>query len=197
MTKKFNVRYTCPHCGKQASAETAFGRWMRNEPRLDSGDGIIRTDCDHIICRYKTAMDGRKFQLLMIVEVKEYGAEPDESQRDLLLLTHQSLFVRQRNMYDAPTVRSLKLYSVRNNTHILARHFGVFLLQFEKTSPCDSAWIKWNRAIIDERTLIEILSFHRRPDRPAELMEVFLRDRHARRIDLNLDLVYPSPPQSA
>jgi len=178
MTKSFKVNYTCKHCGGRTTAETGFGRWMRNNLRLDSGSGIVRTDCDHIICRYKTNTDGREFQLMMIVEVKEFGSEPDQSQRDILSFISQSLIIKGRNMHHAETIKSLRLKSIILGRNVLVRNFGVFLLQFEKTNPQDSRWIKWQRKIISEQTLTEILSFHRRPDHPSLLMDSFLRNRH-------------------
>lgn len=186
MTKRFNVQHTCPNCGCQSSAETSFGRWMRANRELDSGSGIVRTDCDHIICRYKTHTDGRDFQLMMIVEVKEYGAKPDPCQRDILSFTHQIIIDKGKNIHGEKTHKSKKLYSTMQGKRVLVRHFGVFLLQFEKTSPVDSAWIKWNHEIIDEKTLTEILAMHRRPDKPHLLMDEFLRDRHRKKEQMTL-----------
>lgn len=165
----------------QTTAETAFGRWMRWDSRLKSSDGITRTDCDHIILRYKTALDGREFQLMMIVEVKEFGAEPDPCQTDILSFTAQSLVVRGRNMHGEKTTRSIWLKSRMLNREVLVRNYGVHLLQFEKTSPLDSAWIKWNRRAISEKTLTDILRMDVRPDNPDRPMIEFLRDRHRRK----------------
>jgi hypothetical protein len=186
MTKRFNVHHTCPHCGGQSTAETSFGRWMRGNRELDSGLGIVRTDCDHIVCRYKTHTDGRNFQLMMVVEVKEHGAEPDPAQRDILSFLHQSMVEKEKNRYNARTCRSIRMKSTILNRHVLVRNFGVFLLQFENTSPADSSWIKWNRRIIDEKTLTEILAMNRRPDNPDLLMDDYLRDRHKKKEQLEL-----------
>ncbi len=179
MTKPFNVKYACERCGHQTTAETAFGRWMRHQPDLKSSDGIVRTDCDHIVLRYKTAKDGRDFQLMMVVEVKEYGADPDPAQRDILSFFSQTIYVRGRNMHGSPTTRSLRLKSRMLGRDVLVRNYGVHLLQFERTSP-DDGWIKWNWQFIDTVTLTEILAFNRRPDNPTLRMEEFLRDRHAK-----------------
>lgn len=182
MTRKFNVYYTCQHCGKQTTAETAFGRWMRANPALDSADGIVRTDCDHIVWRYKTYTDGRDFQLGMIVETKEYGAEPDPSQRDVLLFMDQIFHRHGSNMHGAKTDKTLKLKSHMSGREVLVRFLGVHLLQFEKTNPDDSAWIKWDRKHISAEMLTEILALNRRPDKPRLEMEPFLRDRHRKDI---------------
>lgn len=185
MTKKFNVRYTCDRCGHQATAETAFGRWMRAQTNLESKDGIVRTDCDHIILRYKTHKQGRDFQLMMVVEVKEFGAEPDPSQVDILSFLSQAIRSRGKNIHGAKTDQSLRLRSRLLGRDVRVRDFGVHLLQFEKTNPDDSRWIKWDRKLVDPELLCEILAMNVHPDRPTLPMDEFLRDRH-RRKDLPL-----------
>jgi hypothetical protein len=178
VTKPYKVHITCSHCGHRIPAETAFGQWMRDQSKLKSGDGIVRTDCDHIIVRYKTHPQGRDFQLMMIVEVKEFGGEPDPCQRDILSFLSQTIFIRSRQICGAKTTKSLKLKSHILGRPVLVRNYGVHLLQFEKTSPRDSAWIKWDRCLVDAPTLTEILAFERRPDAPHLWMKDFLRDRH-------------------
>jgi hypothetical protein len=115
---------------------------------------------------------------MMIVEVKEFGAEPDPSQTDLLSFIAQSLFIRGRNMHGAKTTESLRLKSRMLKRSVLVRNFGVYLLQFEQTSPLDSKWIKWNRLKITEQTLVDLLRMDRRPDHPDLLMIDYLRNRH-------------------
>ncbi len=180
-TKEFNVRYSCERCGHQTTAETAFGRWMRDQELLDSQKhGIVRTDCDHIILRYKTRQ-GRDFQLMMIVEAKEFGAEPDKSQRDMLSFLSQAIRIKGKNLHDVPTARSLRLWSKMAGREVLVREFGVHLLQFERTSPDDSNWIKWDRSLVDAEKLVQILAMNVHPDFTDRPMDEFLRDRHRRK----------------
>jgi hypothetical protein len=179
MTKRFNVRYTCENCGHQTTAETAFNRWMRGHPDLDSRTGIIRTDTDHIILRYKTALDGRSYQLIMIVEVKEFGASPDPWQIDILSFLRQIAESKGRNLKGAPTTRSRRVFSKRNQVYVRLRFYGVHLLQFEKTGPLDSDWIKWNGRQITTDQLVDLLAMNIRPDNFKPMIE-FLRDRHAK-----------------
>lgn len=183
MTREFNVKYTCSHCGRQTTAETGFGRWMRNQTALDSVSGIVRTDTDHTILRYKTSLDQRDFQLLMIVEVKEFGAEPRPDQVDILSFLRQAIELRQQNHYQREAGQvggngSFKLRSKMNNRMVRVRFLGVHLLQFEKTNPADSRWIKWNRKPIDSGTLLGVLAMERDPKDPSRMMIEFLRDRH-------------------
>lgn len=177
-TKPFKVKYACERCGHQTTAETAFGRWMRAQHILRSKDGIVRTDCDHIILRYKTSKQGRNFQLMMVVEAKEFGGEPDPAQRDILSFLSQAIRKRGQNMHGAATDRTMRLKSRMTGREVLVREFGVHLLQFEKTSPSDSSWIRWDRKLIDANLLIQILAMNVHPDRPSQSMEEFLRDRH-------------------
>lgn len=180
MTKKFNVYYTCQHCGGQTTAETGFGRWMRNHPALDSVDGIVRTDCDHIILRYKTSLQGRDFQLMMIVEVKEFGKDPDPCQKTILQFMAQSIMYRGKNMHGARTDITRKLKSALLGRNVNVRNFGVHLLQFEKTNPNDSKWIKWNREIVTAGELVGLLALERHPFFPHRMMVDFLKDKHGK-----------------
>jgi hypothetical protein len=189
MTKDFAVWNSCGVCGHQTSAETAFGRWLRDQEELDSRKkDIVRSDCDHIFLRYRTA-HGRDFQLMMVVEVKEYGAEPDASQRDILSFFSQTIFhsLKGKNMHGASTVRTLRLKSWMTGRMVYVRNYGVHLLQFEKTDPIDSKWIKWDRNVITAPKLIEILAMRVRPDDPSKPIEIFLRDRH-RQLDVKPSL---------
>src|SRR5262245_38814561 len=100
--KPFRVMHTCEECGHQTPAETAFGRWMRANPKLQIGVAhLVRTDTDHFILKFKTHPQGREFQLIMLVETKEWGSEPDDAQRDILNFIHQLCYKVRRNMHDA------------------------------------------------------------------------------------------------
>ncbi len=183
MTRKFNVHYCCDRCGSRTTAETGFGRWMRNATALDSVEGIVRTDADHIVLRYKTYPESggkpsRDFQLMMVVEVKEYGAEPDKSQTDILSFFRQMVEDRGQNMHGCKTHISRKLKSPMQGRLVTVRFCGVHLLQFEKTNPDDSRWIKWDRKPIDGGILTGILAMERNPEKPSQFMSELLRDRH-------------------
>ena len=102
MTKAFNQVIECPFCHATIDAETDFCRWMRSNPRLDSGRGIVRADMDHVIHRYKTNAAGRDFQLLMTVEVKTNGASCSATQSDTLSMLNQLLRNRSQNMHGKP-----------------------------------------------------------------------------------------------
>jgi hypothetical protein len=178
MTRQFNVNYTCPHCGMPASAETGFGRWMRAQPQLSSARGIVRTDTDHTILRYKTHSQGRNFQLLMDIEVKEHGSLPRDDQRDIHSFKHQMISKTGRNIEGSKTRRTMKLFSVMSNRKVNVRYLGFYLLRFENTSPDDSAWIEWDHKRITKDTLIAILAMDVDPYDTTRSMIELLRDRH-------------------
>jgi hypothetical protein len=185
MTKPFHVRYTCENCGHQTSAETGFGRWMRHCPKLQpSVAHIVRTDTDHTILRYMTYLQGAKtrdYQLIMDVEVKEFGAEPDRAQADILNFKHQLVTNKSKNRHGAKTDNTYELRSSAAGRKVKVRYLGFHLLQFEKTSPNDSRWIKWDRKEITLDTLVGLLALDLHPDKPHMRMADFLRDRHKQR----------------
>lgn len=185
MTKPFNVRNSCENCGHQTSAETAFGRWMRHHPKLRSTvNHIVRTDTDHTILRFKTYENGkqsREFQLMMCVEVKEFGSYPDDAQRDLLNFQHNFVMNTSQNRHGAKTYKTMKIRSFVAKKKVKVRHYGFHLLQFEKKGPDDSKWIKWDGKEITADTLAEILAFNVHPYQLDRPMDEFLRDRHEQR----------------
>lgn len=194
MTRKFNVLYTCQHCGKQTTAETGFGRWMRDHPALDSASGIVRTDTDHSILRYKTHKQGRDFQLILDVEVKEFGKDPDAAQKDILLFKHQIANKTGRNMHDAVTRWTHNLKSFITGRRVKVRYLGFHLLQFEKTNPVDSAWIKWDHRRIDEESLVKLLAIEIDPY-TFNPIEECLRDRHAKKARPLFEIDHGRPPR--
>src|SRR5262245_42810014 len=111
MTKQFNTYYDCQHCGERSTMETDFLRWVRDHPKLKSENRIVRTDMDQIILRYKTHKQGRKYQLMMILEIKDYGASPDQAQKDILNFLNQMALKTSRNMHGAITYCVYKLKS--------------------------------------------------------------------------------------
>jgi hypothetical protein len=169
--------------------ETGFGRWMRAHPRLASEKGIVRTDTDHTILRYKTHEQGRAFQLMIDIEVKENGSSPDLAQRDVLLMKNQMVSKNGHNVYEARTKITQKILSVLSGKRVNVRHLGIHLLQFEKTNPDDSAWIRWNHREISKDQLVDILALDVDPRDPERSMMELLRDRHRR--DTTPDLLAP------
>jgi hypothetical protein len=189
MNKRFNVFNTCPHCGKQMSAETAFGRWMRNNSQLPS-NLIVRSDTDHWILRHHTNNYGKDVQLLMLLEVKERGAQPDDSQRDLLCFVRQLCERKGKNRHGRKTRQTLLLestgaevgflplcWSRKNRRKVRVKFMGYHLLQFENTDPTDGP-IKWDNHPIEEKTLVGILRMDLEPVPPFHPVRLNLRDRH-------------------
>ena len=189
MTKQFNVKYTCEHCGKQSTQESAFGRWMRNNPKFGSTiPGIVQSDLDFVILRHTTTRWNRDFQLMQTVEVKEHGTEPDICKKDILHFFRQLVRVTRKNMHDATTDTTIRAYSKKNRRDVLLRFLGVHLLQFQNTGPDDSDWISWDNKRVTLQTLEELIVMDRHPYYIDRMMDEFLRDRH--RKDRNLLLPF-------
>jgi hypothetical protein len=113
------------------------------------------------------------------LEVKEFGAEPDPCSRDILGMKHQVTMNKGKNMHGARTILTARVKSSINGW-VKVRYMGIHLLQFEKTNPTDSAWIKWDKREITEQQLIGLLLLELDPFNPDRKIDDLLRDRHAR-----------------
>jgi len=146
--------------------DTPFSAWLRAEPELGSYEhGITITDIDYIFHRYAAPVDRvgtRELQLMMHLELKSNGAPaPNPSQAETLFFEHQILkSSKERKRTD-------------DKEDVLVKHFGVFILWLNGSSPADSTiilWgvftrkggIKWHK-IKDVKTLIRILRFDIHP----------------------------------
>ena len=162
--------------------ETAFGRWIRNHPRLDSGDGFAFVDQDYWCHQFKTHSQGRDFQLIMGIEIKTRQGSLSASQRDTLYIVNQLM----RNRRETPTKKlkfqsgsaSLKVHSIVANRSVNVKCFGIHLLQFSGMGPSDSDWMKWDGDMINEDQLVQLLRFDLDPD---TLNPVDLRSHHVQK----------------
>lgn len=172
----------CPHCGELIAAEGAFSTWLRTQPELDSQKGYVAMDHDLMWHRYRTHPEGRRFQLMMNIEVKSFGTEPTECQLDSMCMENQVL----RNRRQTPTKKlrwqaghaPLQVWSSMHKQKIWLRHFGWHLLRFSHRGPEDSEWIEWDRKRIDIETLVALLKFDLDPD---NLQPMELRSHHRKR----------------
>jgi hypothetical protein len=182
MTRLMRQQFTCDHCGMESSAESAFSRWTRENPELDSAEGTCIIDQDYWIHRFKT-YHGREFQLLMGVEVKTFSAKPTDAQKDTLFALNQVM----RNRRTTPTKQNkfqvgtapLEVFSFMIGRKIRLRTYGVHLLTFSGSGPEDSNFITWNRTRITKQTLTKLLKFDLDPD---TLRPIDLRSHHRRPI---------------
>ena len=175
MTRQFNSRVQCEHCGRDTSAETAFERWVRNHPQLDSRTaGIVRFDLDLLLHRYAGLIDGlgsRDIQCLMFIEVKTYGSRVTDAQRDTLFTLNQVLRNRKPNRHRAKRGAHLedhiplaKTYSWCNKRRVALKLFGGHSLRLSAGCPEKSAWIEWDHKAIDVDALVRLLRFEIDPD---------------------------------
>jgi hypothetical protein len=190
MTKPFNAQYHCPNCKTWTTQETMFGRWIRNNPELDSRAGYCVSDQDYWIHRFKS-YQGRDFQLLMLVEIKTQGMAMTPAQKDTLHVVNQLM----RNRRQTPTKELVHqagssvvdVHSTMAGKRVKVRAYGMHVLTFSGLGPDDSDWITWDtRHTIDAGTLTAILRFDLDPD---TLKPLDLRNHHRPRQAPLFDLV--------
>lgn len=179
MTRQFNAQFHCPNCKTWQTQETLFGRWIRNNPDIDSSKGYCVTDQDYWIHRY-IVRGSRGFQCIMLVEIKTMGAVLTAAQQDTLWIIDQIT----RNRRQTPTKKEMRLQagtgpasvrSVMAKGNVALRAFGVHVLTFSGLGPDDSEWIRWDTTPIDAGTLTKILRFDLDPD---TLKPIDLRNHH-------------------
>lgn len=194
MTRRFNQTVMCPHCQRLHTAESGFGRWMRNHPELKSGDGHVSSDLDYINHCYKIDHN-RECQYLMYIEIKTHKSKLSESQEDTLYLVnqfmrndkHTSGKRRKRHLDNRPD----KAWSTLLKKNITVRAFGIHILTFENNSPDDSLWIKWDNTIINTDILLQLIKFEIHPD---TLKPMDLRKHHKKQKTLPFNFSFSSPP---
>ena len=186
MTRPFCQRMQCPRCKTEVTVESALGRFLRAQPRLRSEDGINIYDADgsverRIVHRYKDG-SSREVQCFMEVEVKEYGAAPTPAQKSTLQMLSDYLKNTVRNMHSSRGASSdragkvRKIYDRQFQREVLVRHYGIHLLQFERSGPEDG-WIKWDGVKISQDQLVGLFAFDLNP---YTLQPLSARDRHAK-----------------
>lgn len=171
MTRRFNSRIRCEHCGNMTSEESPMERWIRRHPTLDSKHGIVRFDIDILLHRYKSVRDSkgcRDIEFMMFIEVKTFSASLTDTQQDTLGLLNQLLRNRKRNIHSDPrrqvNGQPAKAYSRMKNREVPLRLLGGHLLQLSGSNPQDSDQIMWDYKPINEETLVELMLFDRDPD---------------------------------
>lgn len=154
MTRSFNQFYECERCGNRSTQESAFARWVRQNPALDSGSGTVFSDFDYVVQRYVTPLYGRCFQCVMFFETKCNASITNPSQAQTLTIARQ--FMQNQRIADGQ-VRTIRDHTTRRL--LLVRNYGGFELRLSKTDPSNSEWMEWNRKRITTDTLVKLLKF--------------------------------------
>jgi len=143
-----------------------FSDWLRRHPDLRANVfWLYAMDIDMIFHKYQTRVDrlgDRSVKLMMDVEVKTFGAMPNDMQRETLYFRHQIL-------------RSKKLrYSTFIRRNVAFWHFGIFVLVIHNGARPDECsaidWVQFDaagnflprRITLDE--LVDLMRFNIRPD---------------------------------
>lgn len=143
-----------------------FSDWLRSQPGLESRlYSLDILDIDFSFHHFITRVDKngtREVKLMLDLEVKTFGKNPNANQIETLYFRHQRL----QGMN--------KLYSTCMKKKVSVWHFGQFILRMDggdRPDKCSSInWVKFGKQgmltlqEINEPFLIEILQFKRRPD---------------------------------
>ena len=189
-TTDYHSTVKCQHCGGWTVAASAFSLWVRKHPSLEShSQGLSICDTDYIVHKFKTH-GSREFQCLMVVEVKCFGAEPSDAQRDSLSAFSQSISNRRTNMHYKKLRRPqcdtgpVRVYSRMIKKYVNCRRFGAHLLQLSGACPDTSTSIRWDGHKITKEQLIGLLRFDLDPDlglfgrvRPIDFRNHHRKDR--------------------
>lgn len=202
MTRQFNDQYHCDQCGLVSTRETHFGRWLRNNPDLDSvGQGIVIYDIDYIVHKYRSFLiDGKEefAELIMFVEVKTRYSSLTDEQRDTFLLVNQIIENRRSNNSTKnrgvnklrQSRGPLRVYSSKKKAWVRVYSFGFFTLRFSHTHPFDSDSIYWNKKQITADQLTSILRFDIEPNTLKPMGE-YVRKHHKKSDKKQSQLVLP------
>lgn len=153
----------------KSQPQAGFMAWLRSNTSLDStAQGLVAVDVDAWIHKYKTAGD-RRYQFVMLVEIKEHGAQPNPFQRDTLHIINQLLRNRRntKEQWNAAGShpRIAKCYSIMNKGTVHVLGYGAHLLQFsgDGSNP-ERSLILWDRKPISVTQLEQLLRFELDPD---------------------------------
>ena len=121
--------------------DTQFGNWLRTKKIIKSGLGYDAENIDYVWFAF---YDG----WFILIEEKRHGASQRLAQADTHGIIHQLL-------ENVPL--GTKVKTMRGNREIEYR--GYYLVQFQKTNPDDSLWIKINGTKYTKNELLYLLKF--------------------------------------
>ncbi len=151
-----NTDLVCPRCKKTVKVGTKFSKWLRNESSLDSKYGYANHNLDYVFYAFRD-------NWLITIEEKIENGNSTFSQRE----THSVLTQMLKNGCQMPIQTS---YGKK-----IIEYRGHYIIQFEKTNPEDSEWIKINDENYTKKELIFMLSFGK-PIRFSDLQAEDLTD---------------------
>lgn len=112
----------CPKCDVKVERFSPFSNWLRRLPHPFSSRQVSNQNLDYIWFNYRE-------RWFITIEEKMYGGRPDLAQWD----THNAV----RQMLELSSGQSIVTLLGEGRVH----YGGHFIISFEQTYPCDSAWI--------------------------------------------------------
>lgn len=171
-----------------------FSDWLRRHPELEANlHWLYAMDVDMVFHKFKTWVDcegTRDVKLMMDVEVKTFGRQPDDRQLETLYFRHQIL-ASKKWRYSTLIKKSVRFW-----------HFGVYVLILDGGArpDCCNA-IQWRRfedagkLTSEEITLDTLKELLRLDVRPDTLQPVDLRRHHKTKelMEIDWDGLFPVP----
>ncbi len=118
---------------------TEFGLWLRRQKDINSSRYDAQ-NLDFVWFAYRSGW-------ILLLEEKRYNSKQSFSQKDTHNIIHQMLELASGRIFD--TVKGRRRISYK----------GYFLIQFEKTNPDDSSWIKINSESHTKEDLLFLLQY--------------------------------------
>jgi hypothetical protein len=134
----------CQNCGAEIAQGSALGLHFRNLPKPLDSSNVSITDLDFVIFHYRRGW-------FMTIEAKQFGARPSKSQQEIFDIISEFL----------TRVSGMIVTTMRGDRPIEYR--GHHLVQFEKTTPDDSQWIRVDGVQITRNEWIVFLESGRLP----------------------------------
>lgn len=181
-TREMGEWVDCPKCKERHTKETAFERWVRNHPKLDSRTaGIVRFDLDVLLHLYMTKIDGkgrRELQAMMFIEVKTNWGEATQAQADTLHILNQLLNNRKPNIHGLgkgarakSSVRPVAVRSLISRKLVHCWLMGGHCLRMDGADPPSSNKMEWDHKPITCDQLIGLLTFELDPHDPEKKID--------------------------
>lgn len=167
MTRAMRAMFCCQHCGMKSPSENPFSSWVRTQ-LLDSRNGLTVSDIDYIFHRFHHH-GNRTVQFMINVEVKTFGADVPESQRDTLAMDHQSIRTHDHHSRSGDgrvrggTKKPPVVWSTMLKKKVVLNHLGWNLLQMSGETPDASSGLFWNKQPIAYATLVKVLQLDIHP----------------------------------
>lgn len=132
----------CPKCKRGQTHGSQFSKWLRKQNGFLSSQNFVGHNLDYIWFNYKQ-------NWFITLEEKTNGGECTNSQKQVHNLLAQMLQFASGQAFDVSFGNKKEIAKVEYKGH--------YVIQFEKTNPDDSQWIKINGRKYNDKTCVKVL----------------------------------------